>query len=108
MSKKTKQKGASSPEVGVTQSVNDGTSSQQILDQKLPFMGYVLLNLIFWAYCGVQLLVLQLMLRDVPGLFAFFIILAVAFTVVSMYDYVYDRLSGINPESISDNSAASQ
>ena len=108
MAKKTKQKESRAPEAAATHTATAAPSSLQIRDERLSFTGYVLLNLIFWAYCALQLLALQMMLRDVPGLVTFFIILAVAFTVVSLYDYVYDRLSGGNADSVTDKSTASQ
>ncbi len=66
---------------------------EEAVEGRLSVSGYIILNLIFWAYCAVQLLVLKWLLRDVAGLYVFFAILAVAFTVVSLYDFLYDRLS---------------
>lgn len=62
-------------------------------DRPISLMTYVILNLIFWAYCAVQLLVLKWLLREIAGLYFFFAILAAAFTIVSIYDYLYDRLA---------------
>ena len=71
------------------------------IEPRVSFMGYVILNLIFWAYCALQLLVLKWLLRDIAGLYIFFAILAIAFTIVSLYDFIYDRLSSVpgNPRS---------
>ena len=58
-----------------------------------PLKGYIILNILFWAYCLIQLLVLTWLFRDVVGLIFFFIVLGVGFTLVSIYDYVYDRIA---------------
>jgi hypothetical protein len=62
-------------------------------DERFPLLGYVIINLIFWAYCVVQLLVIKWLLRETTGLYFFFGVLAIGFTLVSIYDYAYDRIS---------------
>jgi len=57
-----------------------------------PLKGYLILNGIFWAYCLIQLLVLLWLFRDIVGLIFFFVVLGVGFTLVSIYDYTYDRI----------------
>ena len=60
--------------------------------QCVTLKGYVFINLIFWAFCAIQILVLKWMIRDLAGLYYFFGILAVSFTIVSIYDYVFDTI----------------
>jgi hypothetical protein len=62
-------------------------------DDLFPFTGYLIINLIFWVYCVVQLLVTKWLLRETTGLYFFFAVLAIGFTLVSIYDYSYDRIS---------------
>lgn len=69
------------------------TEARVVSEKPLSVKNYIILNLIFWAYCAVQLLVLKWLLQDVAGLYFFFAVLAGAFTVVSIYDYLYDRLT---------------
>ncbi|MCX7765646.1 MAG: hypothetical protein N2246_02940 [Candidatus Sumerlaeia bacterium] len=80
--------------------ISEGTPQPVFIERPVPLMTYILLNLIFWAYCAIQLLVLKWLLRDVAGLYFFFAVLAGAFTIVSIYDFLYDRLSGkiLRPE----------
>ena len=79
-----------------------------ISEKPLSLKNYVILNLIFWAYCAVQLLVLKWLLRDVAGLYFFFAVLAVAFTVVSIYDYLYERLAKEPGDDSTTNSVSSE
>lgn len=65
--------------------------SQQ--SDRFPLKGYVIINLIFWAYCLIQFLVVKWLIGDMTGLIFFFVVLAVGFTLVSMYDALYDQLS---------------
>ena len=58
-----------------------------------PFKGYLILNIIFWVYCIIQMLVLRWLFRDTIGLFFFFTVLGVGFTLVSAYDYIFDRVA---------------
>ncbi|MFH0794266.1 MAG: hypothetical protein V2A74_09580 [bacterium] len=58
-----------------------------------PLKGYLVLNLAFWAYLVVQFFVLKHFLRDMEGLIFFFFLLGSGFTLVSIYDLAYDRLS---------------
>lgn len=67
-------------------------------DGKLTVKGYVLLNLIFDAFCIFQLLFIRFTMHETRGLYFFFGLLMVGFFVVSIYDYVYDRLVPAQPE----------
>ena len=58
-----------------------------------PLKGYLILNIIFWGYCLLQIIVLRWLLRDVVGLIFFFVVLGVGFTLVSIYDYIYDHIT---------------
>jgi len=57
-----------------------------------PSQGYIWLNLLFWAFCVGEVLLIRWWLKDVTGVIFFFGILAVGFTVVSVYDCIHDRL----------------
>ncbi len=61
--------------------------------QRFTFKGYVIINLIFWAYCLLQFFVVKWLIRDMTGLIFFFVVLAVGFTLVSIYDGLYERFS---------------
>ncbi len=58
-----------------------------------PVKGYLILNAVFWAYCVLQILALRYIFRDVMGLLFFFFVLGVGFTLVSIYDCLYDRIA---------------
>lgn len=62
-------------------------------ESHFPLKGYLILNLIFWTYCILQLVVLSWLFKDVVGLIFFFVVLGVGFTLVSFYDYIYDRIA---------------
>lgn len=68
-----------------------GNASEQ--SQRFTFKGYVIINLIFWAYCLIQFFVVKWLIGDMTGLIFFFVVLAVGFTVVSIYDCLYERFS---------------
>ena len=73
--------------------------------QLFPIRGYVWLNVLFWAFCAVEILIIYLWLKDIRGVFFFFALLAVGFTLVSVYDCLYDRLfaaTSERPDSTSD------
>ena len=59
---------------------------------------YVLLNVIFDAFCLLQLLLVRNRLGEQRGLYFFFGLLMVAFLIVSIYDYLYDRYVDPVPE----------
>jgi|GEM_PF-2626534 len=62
-------------------------------DQALfPLKGYLILNAVFWAYCLIQIVALTWLFKDIVGIVFFFVVLGIAFTLVSVYDYSYDRL----------------
>ena len=61
--------------------------------QRFTVKGYVIINLIFWAYCLIQFFVVKWLMDDVTGLIFFFVVLAIGFTVVSIYDGLYERFS---------------
>jgi hypothetical protein len=72
----------------------NNTGTETIKPEPLfPLKGYLILNLIFWAYCILQLAVLSWIFKDVVGLIFFFIVLGVGFSLVSAYDYIYDRIA---------------
>jgi len=73
----------------------DKSAVKQTLEPEplFPLKGYLILNGIFWAYCLIQLLVLLWLFRDIVGLIFFFVVLGVGFTLVSIYDYTYDRIA---------------
>ena len=56
---------------------------------------YVLLNVIFDGFCVVQLILCRVLpvVRETRGLYFFFALLMVGFFAVSVFDYVYDRLT---------------
>jgi len=62
-------------------------------EQPFPIQGYLRLNLLFWAFCIVEILIIRLWLKDVQGVIFFFALLAIGFTLVSIYDGVYDRMA---------------
>jgi len=64
-------------------------SSQE--EPLFPVRGYVILNVVFWAFCIVEILIIRWWLRDIQGVIFFFALLAIGFTLVSIYDALYDR-----------------
>lgn len=58
---------------------------------------YVILNLVFDGFCVLQLLLVAIFLRETRGLYFFFALLMIGFLLVSIFDYVYDRVT-VRPE----------
>jgi len=74
-----------------------------------PVRGYILLNILFWAFCIVEVLIIRWWLKDIQGIVFFFGLLAIGFTLVSIYDGVYDRMtarSRSNPDGRPPSSSA--
>lgn len=66
---------------------------------KLELKDYVFLNLIFYAFCIVQLIIVRLLLRDFAGLYFFFGFIMCAFLVASVFDFVAEKLDvGVHAE----------
>jgi hypothetical protein len=53
---------------------------------------YLLLNLLFDIFCLVQLVLVRLFLAETRGLYFFFIMLMIGFLIVSIFDYLYEKL----------------
>jgi len=62
-------------------------------EPSFPVRGYIMLNLFFWAFCLVEILLFRWWLKDIQGIIFFFGLLAVGFTLVSIYDAAYDRVA---------------
>lgn len=58
----------------------------------LTIRDYLVMNLIFDAFCVVQLIIVSLLLRDFAGLYFFFGFLMCAFLIVSVFDYFSEKL----------------
>lgn len=54
---------------------------------------YLLLNALVWVFSIALMLLAKIMLRDVTGLGTVSVALPVGFTLVSIFDYIYNRLS---------------
>ena len=61
-------------------------------DERFPILGYVILNALAWAFLAVAFLFTGWVVGEWRGLGGFFLILAVSFTAVSVFDALYDRL----------------
>ena len=68
------------------------TGSEEPGEPLFPIQGYIWLNLFFWAFCAFEVLLVRWWFKDVRGVIFFFGLLAIGFTVVSIYDCLYDRL----------------
>lgn len=69
-----------------------GQEGELAEESLFPIKGYVLLNVFFWAFCAAEVLIIKWWLRDIQGVVFFFALLAIGFTVVSIYDCIYDRI----------------
>ena len=58
-----------------------------------PVGGYLILNAVFWAFCILEIIVVRIWLKDIQGVIFFFILLAIGFSAVSVYDWACDRLA---------------
>ncbi|MCX7625506.1 MAG: hypothetical protein N2Z21_04775 [Candidatus Sumerlaeaceae bacterium] len=58
----------------------------------LSFREYLMLNLVFDVFCVVQLILARLFIRETRGMYFFFGILIIGFFLVSMFDYLYERM----------------
>ena len=69
-------------------------------DGRVTLKGYVVLNVLFDAFCLLQLLFIRLSLNETRGLYFFFGLLMFGFLVASIYDFAYDRLSPSDEETV--------
>lgn len=60
-------------------------------DDRFKLWEYALVNLIFWAFCMVQYVVVRVVTRETLGLMFFFSSLAIGFSVVSVLSWCFDR-----------------
>lgn len=54
---------------------------------------YVLLNIVFDAFCLLQLIIARIVIRDTRGMYFFFALLMIGFLLVSVFDFAYDRIT---------------
>jgi len=73
-------------------------------DELFPIKGYVILNLIFYAFCFFQVLIVHKAGGESEGLFFFFLTIALGFTIVSIFDCLYDRFRYRKKHSRNDSS----
>ena len=65
---------------------------------KFSLKGYLLLNLVVWLFCICQIAMLMLRSRGpqreprLEGILFFFVAIGVVFSLVSIFDFAYDRL----------------
>lgn len=79
-------------------SAGPGDSTKQS-NRRFSFRDYFILNLLFDAFCVLQLLFIRVSVSEVQGLYYFFGLLMAGFLCVSVIDYVYDRLMMDEPMS---------
>lgn len=93
----TQAKGASTKRIdsSVISSPEVGAHSGQ---KRLSLRSYLLMNGVFIAFCILQLLFIRITLNEVKGLYFFFGLLIVGFAVVSVYDYIYDRIASTDKD----------
>ena len=68
-----------------------GTPKVVKLDDRFTLWEYVILNLLFWAFCVLQYAVVRVVTHEKLGLGFFFLSLALGFTVVSIISWCFDR-----------------
>jgi len=61
--------------------------------ERFPLTGYLIINLVVWAFMGAAIGFIAWYLGDSSGLASFFVILGGAFSLVSIFDAVYDRVA---------------
>ena len=81
---------AGGKKVAAREPTGSGDSEHEPL---FPIRGYIWLNVFFWVFCAIEVLVVRWWLEDIQGVIFFFLLLAIGFTVVSIYDCLYDRLA---------------
>lgn len=52
---------------------------------------YLIANLVFMAFCALQLVLVKAVIGETQGLYFFFAVLVIGFLLVSIFDYSYDR-----------------
>jgi hypothetical protein len=52
---------------------------------------YAIMNAVFAAFLLIQLVLVQVFVRETRGLYFFFGLLMAGFVLVSVFDYLYDR-----------------
>jgi hypothetical protein len=66
--------------------------NSEMNNEKFPFKEYLKMNAIMWAFC-LTIILLAYALTDAGEVIRFlFGFLAVGFTVVSLYDWLFDKL----------------
>lgn len=60
---------------------------------KLSAGQYVVLNAVFIAFCIVQLLIVKLFIHDTRGMYFFFGLLIAGMALVSVFDFLFDRMN---------------
>ena len=65
---------------------------------KITPVTYLVLNLIFWAFCLVQYLAAKYYLGNIEGISMFFAALAIGFTAVCFFDWICGSLDKSAPE----------
>jgi hypothetical protein len=73
-----------------------------------PVQGYLILNAVFWAFCILEIIVVRIWLKDIQGVIFFFILLAVGFSAVSVYDWACDRLAVLSEKEESAGEGAAE
>ena len=63
------------------------------LKSPLGLVDYVLLNIVFIAFCLLQWGLLSVVMNDMPGLMFFFVFIMLGFVLVSVFDFFSCRLT---------------
>lgn len=77
---------------------NQTKPEKQIPESRKKVSELVQMNIIFWLFCALMLIVAWFWVGEGVGLLFFFVYLGCAFTVVSIFDLIYDRFSDKNKE----------
>jgi hypothetical protein len=62
-------------------------------DRPFRLLDYIVVDALFLGFLAVLYLLMRVLFPDAAGLYFFFIVLGVGFVSVSIYDFLFDRLS---------------
>lgn len=88
---KNKPAARSAVATAASQSANAPLDRGTVPSRRCTIMEYIIMNVIFDGFILAQAALVMSFMRETRGLYFFFGLLMVAFFVVSVFDYVYDR-----------------
>ena len=81
-------------------------SEDQTTPERLSAKTYLVLNALLWLVCVAQYVVVKLWIGHIQGITFFFFALAIGFTLICAFDYLFDRIGGEDAGPADEDAAA--